>query len=111
MFAIIESGGKQYRVQPEDIIEVEKLDVTPGDSIDIAHVLAISEDDELKIGAPYVENATVKAEVVEHGKGDKIIVFKYKPKKKYRRKQGHRQPFTKLKITSIDFSDDQNQAK
>ncbi len=101
MFAIIETGGKQYRVQPEDIIEVEKIKVDQGDNFDIDSVLAVSDDEGIKIGAPYVENAVVKAEVLEHGKGDKIIIYKYKPKKKYRKKKGHRQPFTRIKINDI----------
>lgn len=101
MYAIIRSGNKQYRVQKDDVIEVEKLQNKAGDQIDITDVLAVNTDDALKVGTPVVDGAVVKAEVVENGKSDKVIVYKYKSKKDYRRKQGHRQPYTKLKITDI----------
>ena len=100
MFAIIESGGKQYKVEVGSQIEVEKLENNVGDKITL-NVLLLSDGKEVKAGNPYVEGSVVEAEVVEHGKGDKIVVFKYKPKKNARTKQGHRQPFTKLKITAI----------
>ena len=100
MFAVVETGGKQYKVQEGDFIEVEKLDAEVGAKIAL-NVLLVADGENVKAGNPYVKGAEVLAEVVEHGKGDKIVVFKYKPKKNVRRKQGHRQPYTKLKITSI----------
>lgn len=99
-YAVVETGGKQYKVSEGDVIKVEKLDVEAGGLVDLEKVLLIG-GEEVKIGAPYVEGAKVTAEVVKNGKAKKIIVFKYKAKKNYRRKQGHRQPYTELKITSI----------
>lgn len=99
-YAVIQTGGKQYTVNEGDVIRVEKLDAEAGDVVDLDNVLLIG-GDETKVGAPYVEGAKVTAEVVKNGKGKKIIVFKYKAKKNYRKKQGHRQPYTELKITSI----------
>ena len=100
MFAIVQSGGKQYKVSENDVISVEKLLNAVGDKIKL-DVLLISEDGNVVAGNPFVEGAVCEAEVVAHGKGDKIVVFKYKPKKNERKKQGHRQPFTQLKILSI----------
>lgn len=100
MFAIVQSGGKQYKAQENDIICVEKLDNAVGDKIKL-DVLLISDNGDVVVGNPLVQGAVCEAEVVSHGKGDKIIVFKYKPKKNERKKQGHRQPFTQLKILSI----------
>lgn len=100
MFAIVQSGGKQYKVSENDVISVEKLSNAVGDKIKL-DVLLISEDGNVVAGNPFVEGAVCEAEVVAHGKGDKIVVFKYKPKKNERKKQGHRQPFTQLKIISI----------
>lgn len=102
MYAIIETGGKQYRVQEGDTLFVEKLEANQGDVVTIDSVLAVSKDGKLTVGAPVVKGAKVEAKVVEQGKGKKIIVFKYKPKKDYRRKQGHRQPYTKLVIEKIN---------
>lgn len=102
MYAIVETGGKQYRVQEGDTVYVEKLEATAGDVVTLDTVLAISKDGQLTLGAPVVAGAKVEAKVVEQGKGKKIIVFKYKPKKDYRRKQGHRQPYTKLIIEKIN---------
>ena len=102
MYAIIETGGKQYRVQEGDILFVEKLEANQGDVVTIDSVLAVSKDGKLTVGSPVVNGAKVEAKVVEQGKGKKIIVFKYKPKKDYRRKQGHRQPYTKLVIEKIN---------
>ncbi|MDI3312657.1 MAG: 50S ribosomal protein L21 [Thermoanaerobacterium sp.] len=101
MYAIIQTGGKQYRVQEGDVLEVEKLNAEPNDVVEFSEVLAVSKDDNLQIGSPYVEGAKVQARVLEHGKGKKIIVFKYKPKKNYRRKKGHRQLFTRIEIQKI----------
>ena len=100
-YAIIESGGKQYRVQPGDTIEVEVLAAEPGSTLDLDRVLMLSQDEQVTVGQPTVAGARVVAEVQEHGRGEKIIVFKYKPKVRYRRKQGHRQSFTRLAIKEI----------
>jgi large subunit ribosomal protein L21 len=101
MYAIIETGGKQYRVQEGDALYIEKLDANEGDVVTFDRVLAVSGDDGLVIGSPVVSGATVSAKVEKHGKGRKIIVYKYKAKKNYRRKQGHRQPYTKVVIEKI----------
>ena len=100
MYAVIETGGKQYRVQKGDVITVEKLDVEVGKKVAFDHVLVLGEGKDVKIGTPYVGTA-VEGKVVEVGKGEKVIVFKYKAKKDYRKKQGHRQPFTKVEITNL----------
>ncbi|MBQ6808884.1 MAG: 50S ribosomal protein L21 [Firmicutes bacterium] len=101
MFAIIESGGKQYKVAEGDVIRVELLTVEPESTLTIDKVLAVYDGDKLTAGKPYVKGATVKCQVLEHGKGKKVVVFHYKPKKNIRKKNGHRQPYTKLKIESI----------
>lgn len=101
MFAIIESGGKQYKVAEGDVIRVELLTAEPETTVTIDKVLAVYDEDTLTAGKPYVEGASVKCQVLEHGKGKKVVVFHYKPKKNIRKKNGHRQPFTKLKIESI----------
>jgi len=101
MYAIIETGGKQYQVCEGDVLKVEKLSVAEGKTVELDKVLAISKDDKLTVGKPWLD-AKVTAKVLKHGKGDKIIVFKYKPKKNYRRKQGHRQPFTEIQIEKIN---------
>ena len=101
MYAVIETGGKQYRVQEGDIVFVEKIDNEEGEKIDLSKVLLVSKEDDLIVGKPYVEGAKVEATVLEQGKAKKIIIFKYKAKKNYRKKQGHRQPYTKLKIEKI----------
>lgn len=103
MYAIIETGGKQYRVQEGDTLFIEKLDVNAGESVEFNKVLAVSKDGSLSFGSPVVEGATVKASVVENGKGPKVVIFKYKRKKDFRKKQGHRQPYTKVKIESISL--------
>ena len=100
MFAIIETGGKQYNVTEGDIIKVEKLSNAVGDKVKF-EVLMISDGKKLVAGTPTVKGAEVTAEVLSHGKGDKIVVFKYKPKKNERKKQGHRQPWTEIKIVSV----------
>jgi len=100
MYAIVTTGGKQYKVSQDDIINVEKLDANVGDKINL-DVMMLVDGDKVTNGNPLVKNAEVVAEVLEHGKEDKIVVFKYKAKKNYRRKQGHRQPFTALKIVSV----------
>ncbi len=100
MYAIIETGGKQYRVKPGDIINVEKLDVQPGDEISFDKVLIMGDGENAEIGTPYLD-AVVKGRAVENGKGKKVIIYKYKAKKDYRKKQGHRQPFTKVEIVEV----------
>ncbi len=100
MYAIIQTGGKQYKVQAGDEVTVEKLAVEPGEEVSL-DVLLISDDNGVQVGKPVLDGVKAKAKVIEHGKGKKVIVFKYKPKKNYRRKQGHRQPYTKLEIISI----------
>lgn len=101
MYAIIETGGKQYRVTEGDVINVEKLLVWPGDEIVFDKVLILGDGDSVQIGTPYVEAAQVFGKVVENGKGQKVIIFKYKSKKDYRKKQGHRQPYTMIEIVSV----------
>ena len=103
MYAIIKTGGKQYRVQLNDEFRVEKLDAQVGDTVVFNEVVAVG-GDELVVGTPFVEGCAVEAEVLEQGKADKVIIYKYKAKKDYRRKNGHRQPYTLVKITGIgDF--------
>ena len=100
MYAVIETGGKQYRVQEGDVITVEKLDAKAGDKVTFDKVLVLGEGKDVKVGTPYLD-AAVTATVVENGKGQKVIIFKYKAKKDYRKKQGHRQPYTMVKIESL----------
>lgn len=100
MYAVIETGGKQYRVQEGDVITVEKLNVEAGETVVFDRVLLMSDGKEVKVGAPYLTEA-VTGSVVENGKGKKVIIFKYKAKKDYRKKQGHRQPYTMVKIESL----------
>ncbi|GAB6138377.1 50S ribosomal protein L21 [Halanaerobaculum tunisiense] len=102
MYAIIKTGGKQYRVKEGQELEVEKLDVEAGDTVAFDDVRVVSTAEGLEVGQPTVDGAKVTAEVVEQTKGDKIIIFKYKAKTNYRKKQGHRQPYTKVRIKSID---------
>jgi len=101
MYAIIETGGKQYRVTEGDVLSIEKIEVAEGQSVDFDRVLTVVKDGEVIIGKPLIADAKVTAEVVSHGKGKKILVFKYKAKSNYRRRQGHRQPFTKIRIEKI----------
>ena len=100
MFAIVQTGGKQYKVNVNDVISVEKLDKAVGEIVNL-EVMLIGDNGTVVAGNPIVAGAVCEAQVVAHGKGDKIVVFKYKPKKNERKKQGHRQPFTQLKILSI----------
>ena len=101
MYAIIETGGKQYKVSEGDVVFIEKLDVEAEAAVTFDRVLAVGGEGEVKVGAPYVEGATVAAKVEKNGKDKKIIVFKYKSKKNYHKKQGHRQAYTKVVINSI----------
>jgi large subunit ribosomal protein L21 len=102
MYAIIETGGKQYKVQEGDVVFIEKLAQEEGASLTFDKVVAVSKENDVSIGAPFVKDATVSAKILSHGKDKKIIVFKFKPKKGYRRKQGHRQPYTKVQIEKIN---------
>ncbi|AUS97610.1 50S ribosomal protein L21 [Clostridium thermosuccinogenes] len=102
MYAIIETGGKQYKVQEGDVLFIERLDAEEGSVVTFDKVLAVSKEGTFSVGNPVVEGASVSAKVLGHGKDKKIIVFKYKPKKNYRKKQGHRQPYTKINIEKIN---------
>jgi large subunit ribosomal protein L21 len=102
MFAIVETGGKQFKVSQGDIIVVEKLNAEVGSTVTLDKVFLVSSDKGVNVGTPTVPGAKVTAKVLEHGRAKKIVVFKYKPKKNYHKKQGHRQPFTKLQIESIE---------
>ncbi|MGE5629557.1 MAG: 50S ribosomal protein L21 [Caulobacteraceae bacterium] len=102
MYAIIKTGGKQYMVNEGDMLTVEKLDVESGAKVLFEEVLAVGNDGDLRVGNPVVAGAKVEATAIENGRTKKVTVFKYKPKKDYRKKQGHRQPFTKVKIDKIN---------
>ena len=99
--AIFETGGKQYRVQEGDVIFIERLPAEADETVTFDHILAVTNDDDAKIGTPYINGAAVEADVVKNGKSKKITVYKMHPKKGYRRKQGHRQPYTKVQISKI----------
>ena len=102
MYAIMETGGKQYRVSVGDVVFVEKLDVAADEVVTLDKVVAVSKDHKLSVGAPYVEGANVSAKVLKNGKAKKITVFTYKPKKDSKRKMGHRQPYTQVRIEAIN---------
>lgn len=102
MYAIIQTGGKQYRVSEGDVIVIEKLEAQAGETVAFEEVLTVVADGSVKIGQPVVAGAKVTGTVVEHGKGKKIRIFKYKSKANYRKRQGHRQPFTKVTIEKIE---------
>ena len=102
MYAIIVTGGKQYRVEQGDIVYIEKLDVEADSEVKFDQVLAIGEEGSVKVGAPVVEGATVSAKVIKNGKAKKITVMPYKPKKGEKKKQGHRQPYTQVQIEAIE---------
>lgn len=102
MYALIETGGKQYRVEKDGVLFIEKLEAAEGEVVTFDKVLLVNKNGETVVGAPLVANAKVTGKVVKHGRGKKITVFKYKPKKNYKKKQGHRQPFTKVVIESIE---------
>ncbi len=107
MYAIIETGGKQYKVSEGSVIRVEKIQAEVGEVVDLGKVMALVEDDgEVVAGTPCVSGAKVTATVLKHGKGPKILVFKYKPKTNYRKKKGHRQPFSSLRVEKIEASYD-----
>ncbi len=102
MYAIIETGGKQYRVEEGSVLNVELLSADAGSEVGFDRVLAVKKEDRLEVGQPFLDGVSVRGKVLDHGKGKKIIVFKYKAKKNYRRKQGHRQPFTRVLIEKIE---------
>ena len=102
MYAVLSTGGKQYRVQEGDVLFVEKLNAEVDSTVELTEVLAVAKDGEIKVGAPVVEGAKVVAKVLAQGKAKKVVVFKYKRKKDYRRKNGHRQPYTKIVIEKIE---------
>ncbi|QIT56253.1 50S ribosomal protein L21 [Aquisalimonas sp. 2447] len=101
MYAVIKTGGKQYRVSEGDILRVEKLDAEAGSSVEFDQVLLVSDGDDVKIGAPMLEGSKVQAEVTDAGKGEKVHIIKFKRRQNYRRHKGHRQPYTEVKITGI----------
>ena len=101
MYAVIVSGGKQYRVQEGEVLKLEKLPVDAGSNVDFDRVLLVGNGDDLKIGAPVVEGAKVTAEVVQHGRAKKVEIIKFKRRKHHMKRQGHRQWFTEVKITGI----------
>ena len=102
MYAIIETGGKQYKVEAGDVLFIEKLDVEADSEVTFDKVIAVGAEDGIKVGAPYVDGATVSAKAIKNGKGKKVVVFTYKAKKNAKRKMGHRQPYTKVEISSIN---------
>ena len=102
MYAVVATGGKQYKVEEGEVLRCEKLAGEIGDEVVFDQVLMVSDGEDVRIGQPVVEGATVKGSIVEQGKNKKILVFKYKRRKRYRRKQGHRQPFTAVKISAIE---------
>ncbi|MFB0520257.1 MAG: 50S ribosomal protein L21 [Desulfatiglandales bacterium] len=102
MYAVIQTGGKQYRVKPGDDLSVEKLEGAVGDEVHFDNVLLVSKEDKLTVGRPVLENAKVIGRIIRQGRGPKIVVFKYKRRKRYRKKQGHRQDFTGIRIVEIE---------
>ena len=102
MYAVVRTGGKQYRLGVGDSVKVEKLSDEVGNIVELSQILMVSDGGEVKVGTPLVTGASVKAEIVGHGRNKKIRVFKMKRRKKYRRTQGHRQAFTQLKVTEIN---------
>ena len=101
MYAVIKTGGKQYKVAQGDLLKVEKLDAEPGAEVEISEVLMVVDGDNVQVGTPVVESASVKAKVIEHGKAKKVIVFKKKRRKGYKVKRGHRQHYTTLEIQEV----------
>ena len=102
MYAVIETGGKQHRVIEGELIRVEKIEAKTGSTIDFDRVLMVGEGETIKLGAPVVDGAKVSAEVVQHGRGDKVTILKFKRRKHHMKRQGHRQWFTEIKITAIN---------
>ena len=111
MYAIIESCGRQYKVAEGDVVFFEKLEGEEGKKVTFDNVVLVSNDSKVEVGAPYVKGVKVEGKVVSHGKGKKILVYKYKAKKNYRRTQGHRQPYTKVEITKIKMPTEKAEVK
>ena len=111
MYAIIERCEKQYKVAEGDVVLFEKLEAEEGKKVTFDKVILVSNDKKVEVGAPYVKGIKVEGKVVSHGKGKKILVYKYKAKKNYRRTQGHRQPYTKVEITKIKMPAEKAEAK
>ncbi len=101
MYAVVKTGGKQYKVTPGEVLKVEKLNAEVGSELELPDVLMVIKDDDIQVGTPVIENASVKAKVLEHGKAKKVIVFKKKRRKGYKKKRGHRQHFTTIEIQDI----------
>ena len=101
MYAVIQTGGKQYKVQPGETVYLEKLPGTAGDAIEFDEVLLVADDEQVAVGRPLIEGAKVSGEIVEQGRGKKLIVYKFKRRKNYRRKNGHRQDYTAVKISAV----------
>lgn len=110
MYAIFETGGKQYKASKGDTVYIEKLDLEPGKTVSF-DAFVVSDGDKVQIGTPIVKGVKVRAKVLEHGKEKKVVIFKYKPKRNYRKKQGHRQPFTKITITGISAAKEEAAAE
>ena len=104
MYAVIKTGGKQYRVEEGQTIRVEKLDADEGSTVELDEVLMVANGEDIKIGAPYVENGKVSVNIVEHGRGEKIRIIKFNRRKHHRKQMGHRQAYTAIKITGISAS-------
>jgi len=102
MYAVIVSGGKQHRVVEGETLRLEKLEVATGETVDFDEVLMVADGDNVKIGAPYVDGGKVTAEIISHGRGDKVRIIKFRRRKHFRKQQGHRQWFTEVKITGIN---------
>ena len=111
MYAIIESCGRQYKVSEGDVVFFEKLDAEAGKKVTFDNVVLVSNDKKVEVGSPYVKGVKVEGKVVAHGKHKKIVVYKYKAKKNYRRTQGHRQPYTKVEITKIKTATEKAEVK
>ena len=111
MYAIIESCGRQYKVSEGDVVFFEKLETEEGKKVTFKDVVLLSDGKKVEVGAPYLKGTSVEGKVISHGKGKKVLVYKYKAKKNYRRTQGHRQPYTKVEITKIKTAAEKKEVK
>jgi len=102
MYAVFKTGGKQYKAAPGDIVQVEKLDADSGSSVELDEVLMVADGDDVRVGAPTIDGGKVVAEVISHGRGDKIRIIKFRRRKHHMKRMGHRQDYTELKITGIE---------